>query len=72
MQKQPPPAIAVTLNLPTAFGWAIQAADRSWRGKDLKTLVACLAANRFDSATLSLTLLIPLDLGQGGPHEPQN
>ena len=56
--------IAVQLELPKSIGWAVTTDGQSWHGNSLGALAQCIADKEFGSATLSLTLLLPLELGQ--------
>ncbi len=71
MQNQPIPVIAVQLECPNSIGWAVNIGTRSWTGKYLGELVQCIARNRVDEATLSLSLLLPVELRQDAPVKPK-
>ena len=72
MQNQPIAVIAVQLECPKFIGWAVQAGEHSWRGKELGALIQCITRNKLDTATFSLSLLLPVELGQGTPIEQKD
>lgn len=67
MQNQLIPVIAVQLECPKSIGWAVQAGNQSWHGKEINALIQCITQNKLDAVTFSLSLLLPLELGQGAP-----
>ncbi len=67
MQNQTIPVIAVQLECPNSIGWAMNIGDQSWHGKDLGELIHCITRHKLDTATLSLSLLLSMELGQGAP-----
>ena len=71
MQNQPIPVIAVQLECPKSIGWAINIGNQSCHGKELGELIQCITRNKLDTATLSLSLLLPVELGQDAVIKPK-
>lgn len=63
---------ALTFKVPKKIGWSMQRGDQSWTGKDLATLVDCLAQeNKGSPVTLSLSVIFEL-AGASGAQRLSN
>ena len=61
--------IAIQMELPAKMSWAANAGKNTSSGKTLNDLVYFTASNKLETATLSLSFLMPIELGQGAHVE---